>query len=165
MMQRLASFVLVVCVLAAVQARELQQAKFMSVGDALTSPQNAQLSTLLAAVKVISVLHSHSSTETLSALSGVFLSAGGSNSRHWHLAVVPCGSDTCGSDSTVQTGSFSIQSHMWVCLCPHLPQSATPSNSCLTWLCHWLSHCTAACGMSACCPAPVSVCPGCPVGC
>lgn len=37
--------------MAAVQARELQQAKFKSVGDALTSPQNAQLSTLLAAVK------------------------------------------------------------------------------------------------------------------
>lgn len=53
-MQRAAvAILLVVCALAGVRgSRELQQAKFKSVADALSSPQNSQLSTLLAAVKV-----------------------------------------------------------------------------------------------------------------
>ena len=43
---------LVVGLAVAAQARQLQQAKYKTVADALSAPENSQLSTLLAAVKV-----------------------------------------------------------------------------------------------------------------
>jgi hypothetical protein len=43
------------CAACAVQGRELQQAKYKSVAEALTDKQNSQLSTLLAAVQVRTV--------------------------------------------------------------------------------------------------------------
>lgn len=52
-MARAVSLVLLVVLgLAVTQARQLQQAKFKTVADALSAPENSQLSTLLAAVKV-----------------------------------------------------------------------------------------------------------------
>jgi hypothetical protein len=102
-MLRFATIVLIACALAAVQARELQQAKFKSVGDALTSPQNAQLSTLLAAIKVISAHDSHSCAEIVSECCLAFVISRGASSRYRHLLL--CGSD---SISSVQSGSCSI---------------------------------------------------------
>lgn len=51
-MQRILAIVVLACALVAVHGRELQQAKYKTVGDALMAKENSELSTLLAAVKV-----------------------------------------------------------------------------------------------------------------